>query len=86
VAARANLTYIPHSGEDGEAMARKFRRKCIAAGVIKDVKRTAYFVPPSLARRLKVAKACKRFRKDRDASGELLWRLAIEAKRHPQDA
>jgi len=49
-----------HNGENLEKAIRRFKKKFEKAGILKDVKKNAYFVKPSAERRMRRAKAAKR--------------------------
>ena len=49
-----------HNGEHLEKALRRFKKKFEKAGILKDVKKNAYFVKPSAEKRMRRAKAAKR--------------------------
>ncbi|MGC9364948.1 MAG: 30S ribosomal protein S21 [Fidelibacterota bacterium] len=49
-----------HDGENLEKAIRRFKKKFEKAGILKDVKKNAYFVKPSAEKRMRRAKAAKR--------------------------
>jgi len=49
-----------HNGENLEKAIRRFKKKFEKAGILKDVKKNAYFVKPSAEKRMRRAKAAKR--------------------------
>ena len=49
-----------HHGENLEKALRRFKKKFEKAGILKDVKKNAYFVKPSAEKRMRRAKAAKR--------------------------
>ncbi|MFQ6114255.1 MAG: 30S ribosomal protein S21 [bacterium] len=49
--------------QDQESLDRaisRFRRKCARAGILKDFKKTTYFLKPSVKRRIRKEKAIRR--------------------------
>jgi ribosomal protein S21 len=76
-----HVVLIPRPGEDGSTLATRFTKACLRAGTLKEIKRRAYYVKRSLARRKKAILARQRFYKTRDASGELKSQVAFEARR-----
>ncbi|MCD6205035.1 MAG: 30S ribosomal protein S21 [Candidatus Marinimicrobia bacterium] len=49
-----------HQGENLEKAIRRFKKKFEKAGILKDVKKNAYFVKPSAEKRMRRTKAAKR--------------------------
>lgn len=47
-----------------ERALRRFKKKYEKAGILKDIKRTAYFLKPSEERRIKRSKAKRRLRRN----------------------
>jgi ribosomal protein S21 len=58
-----NLTITPKPGEDGESLARRFKRAQIASGVLRDMGRHVAYFKPSDAKKHKRRMAARRRRK-----------------------
>jgi small subunit ribosomal protein S21 len=54
---------IVNEREPLEKAIRRFKKKFEKSGILKDVKRNAYYVKPSEEKRMKKAKAMKRLRR-----------------------
>ena len=52
--------------EDINRAIMRFKRKCERAGILKDYKKTSYFIKPSQKRRLQKEKAIRRLSKLRE--------------------
>jgi small subunit ribosomal protein S21 len=52
--------------EDINRAITRFKRKCERAGILKDYKKTSYFIKPSQKRRLQKEKAIRRLSKLRE--------------------
>ena len=60
-----------------ERALRRFKKKYEKAGILKDVKRTAYYLKPSEERRIKRSKAKRRMQRN-----AMLANAATMARRH----
>jgi len=49
-----------HHNENLEKAIRRFKKKFEKAGILKDIKKNAYFIKPSAEKRMRKAKAAKR--------------------------
>ncbi len=54
---------VVRKDEPLERALRRFKKKYEKAGILKDVKRTAYYLKPSEERRIKRSKAARRMRR-----------------------
>lgn len=63
------ISIVKRDGEDIESMIRRFKKKVIKSGIIKDCKRRDYYEKPSVARRRKSNEAQKRL--EREAEKEM---------------
>jgi small subunit ribosomal protein S21 len=54
---------IVHNNENLEKAIRRFKKKFEKAGILKDVKKNAYYVKPSAEKRMRRAKAAKRIQR-----------------------
>ena len=52
-------------GETIEEALRRFKRECERNGVLKEIKRREFYMPPSLARKVKQAEAKRKIRRMR---------------------
>ncbi len=51
---------IVHERESLDKAINRFKKKCERAGILKDYKRTTYFLKPSIKRRIRREKAIRR--------------------------
>ncbi len=59
-----------HEGESLESALKRFKRKVLQEGIIKDIKSHAYYLKPGQKKRVKSALAQKLNRKKRSRDGE----------------
>lgn len=52
-------------GEPVEEALRRFKRECEREGILQEIRKREFFVPPSVRRKLKAAEARKRLRRRR---------------------
>ena len=78
---RPNLTLLPYPDEDGTSLAKRLHKLMLKEGIYKEAKKRAYYEKPSVKARRKRAESMKRYRKARDASGELKVKVEAEERR-----
>ena len=61
------MQVVRREGEDFEAFLRRYKRDFASSGIMRDEKRTRYYLSPSEARKKKAADAARRARKKRAA-------------------
>jgi ribosomal protein S21 len=71
-----NLTYVPHFLEAD--MSTKFKKLTFKSGVLKEAAKHSFHEKPSVKKRRKQKLALKKYRKLREASGELKSKLVAE--------
>lgn len=75
-----NFTILPYPDEDAEHLARRANNAFRKSGLRLELMRHDGYEPPAVRRRKKAAKSLRRYRRARDASGELLVKLAAQAR------
>ncbi len=61
------MNVIRRDGEDFEAFLRRYKRDFASSGILRDEKRTRFYLKPSEARKKKAADAARRAKKKRPA-------------------
>jgi small subunit ribosomal protein S21 len=60
------ICVIPRPGEDFETVIRKFKRKVIKSGILKELRKKSYYTKPSVRNKRKRDEALKRFFREKE--------------------